>query len=115
MLSIQTPNSASPYNAERVSSSEIDRLPVGKTVAAEEPSKQCLNPVQFSLAELFWVSVAVAVVLAIATPFLRKLPQSAFNTAISVVSVQAIAIVAIIGFLFYRRKQMLEKSGKRIA
>jgi len=115
MSSTQTPNSASSSHAHRVSNSEIDSLSVGKTVAAKEPSEQCLNSVQFSLAELFWVIVAVAVVLAIATPFLRTLPQSAFNTAISVVSVQTIAIVAVIGFLSYRRKQMLEKSGKRIA
>jgi len=115
MSSIKTPNSASSFHAQRVSNSEIDRPSVGKSVTAGERSEQCLNPVQFSLAELFWVSVAVAVVLAIATPFLRKLPQSAFNTVISVVSVQTIAILAMTAFLSYRRKQMLERCGKRIA
>ena len=71
MSSIRTPNSASSFHTQRISNYEIDRQPAGKIVAEEEHSEQCLNPVQFSLAELFWVSFVVAVVLAIATPFLH--------------------------------------------
>ena len=94
--------------------SEIDE-PIEVSIGANDASaEQSLNPQQFSIAELFWVSVAVAVILAIVTPSLRSLPQAVLNTVIIAAAIQSIAIIALTGFLSNRRKRMLETSGKRI-
>ena len=77
-------------------------------------AEQSLNPQQFSIAELFWVSVAVAVVLAIVTPFLRGLPQAVLNTVVFAAAIQSFAIIALASYISRRRKRMLKTSGKRI-
>ncbi len=93
---------------------EIDR-PTQDAIGANDASaEQSLNPQQFSIAELFWVCVAVAVVLAIVTPFLRGLPKAVLNTVVLVAAIQSVAIVAVTVFISHRRKRMLETSGKRI-
>lgn len=74
-----------------------------------------LNPVQFSIAELFWVSIFVAVLLAIAAPFLRQLPQAMLSTAAYALAIQSIVILLLAGIVSHRRMRMLESSGKRIA
>lgn len=94
--------------------SEIDRPTQGQIGADDASEEQSLNPQQFSIAELFWVSVAVAVVLAIVTPLLRRLPQAVLNTVVIAAAIQSIAIVAFAGYISNRRKRMLETSGKRI-
>lgn len=107
------PPSATP-DSTSTTNSEIERPnqdQIGSNDASEE---QSLNPQQFSIAELFWVSVAVAVVLAIVTPFLRRLPQAVLNTVVIAAAIQSIAIVALAGYISHRRKRMLETSGKRI-
>ena len=72
------------------------------------------NPQQFAIADLFWVLVFVAVVLAIAMPFLRMLTPAFLNSIIAVVSFQLIAILLMVGFVSRRRKRMLDTSGKLI-
>ena len=96
------------------SNSEIDGPTQGYIGANDSSEEQSLNPQQFSIAELFWVSVAVAVVLAIVTPFLRGLPKEVLNTAVLVAAIQSTVFVGMTGFTSIRRKRMLEASGKRI-
>ncbi len=82
---------------------------------AGDLSQPKLDPQQFSIAELFWVVVLVAVVLAIATPFVRKLPLAVFNAIIIVVSFQTITIALVVAFVSRRRKRLLERSGTLLA
>ncbi|MFY7874320.1 MAG: hypothetical protein ACOVQM_02675, partial [Pirellula sp.] len=83
--------------------------------ASEGTEDRSLNPVQFSIAELFWLSISVAVLLAIAAPFLRQLPPAMLGTAVFALAIQSIAIAVFAGIVSHRRKRMLESSGKRIA
>jgi membrane protein YdbS with pleckstrin-like domain len=83
--------------------------------ASKGTEDRSLNPVQFSIAELFWLSISVAVLLAIAAPFLRQLPPAMLGTAVFALAIQSIAIAVFAGMVSHRRKQMLERSGKRIA
>ena len=80
-----------------------------------EPWKPQLDPQQFSISELFWVFVLVAVVLAIATPFVRGLQPAILNAIIIVVSFQTTAIALLVAFVSRRRKLLLEKSGILLA
>lgn len=97
-----------------MSSPEIDRPTQAPTDTNDGSAEQSLNPQQFSIAELFWVSVGVAIVLAVVTPFLRGLPQAVLNTVVFAAAIQSCAIVALAGYISHRRKRMLETSGSRI-
>lgn len=100
------PNSALDNNCVKPTDGEID--------VADTSKKPNLNPQQFAISELFWVLVFVAVILAIAMPFLRMLPADFLNSIVTVVSFQSLAILLMVGFVSRRRKRMLERSGRLI-
>ena len=93
-----------------ISNSEIDRTTKVQIGPNDASAEQSLNPQQFSIAELFWVSVAVAVVLAIVTPFLRGLPKAVLNTVVLVAAIQSTAIVAIC----FRKMQRFEEAQRPV-
>ena len=89
--------------------------PLNNEDTAGDLSQPKLDPQQFSISELFWVLVLVAAVLAIATPFVRELPQAVFNAIIIVVSFQTIAIALVVALVSRRRKRLLARSGTLLA
>ena len=89
--------------------------PLSNDDTAGDLSQPKLDPQQFSISELFWVLVLVAVVLAIATPFVRALPRAVFNAIIIVVSFQTLAIALMVAFVSRRRSRLLERSGTLLA
>lgn len=107
-----TPTSNSPPFPGQFPMAEQAEETVDTTDGTESIS---LNPVQFSIAELFWVSISVAFLLAIAAPFLRQLSPAMLSTVVLALAIQSIAILLLAGAVSHRRKRMLEISGKRIA
>ena len=89
--------------------------PLSNEDTAGDLTQPKLDPQQFSISELFWVLVLVAVVLAIATPFVRALPRAVFNAIIIVVSFQTLAIALMVAFVSRRRSRLLERSGTLLA